>query len=121
MTTNQATQLATSPSTKKALATLKKFAEAEANFKQLELAKKEAEAQLIDAMDQYGVPKIEGDWGYITLATRKSFKAVGEVGDEFTKKALDTKKVAAHYTLNGDLPINVEVSETKYLTKKISL
>jgi len=119
MTTNQAMQLAKSPTTKKALETIAKFATAEAAFKQLEIEKKEAESKLIDAMDQRGINKLEGDWGYITLATRKSFRAIGPISDEFTKKALDPKKVAAHYTLNGDLPLNVELNETKYLTKKL--
>lgn len=121
MTDNQAIQLAKSPATKKALAIINKFAQAEAAFKQLEIEKKEAESKLIEAMDQHGVRKIEGDWGYITLATRKSYKAVGEFSDEFTKKALDTKKVAAHYTLTGEMPAGVEQNETQYLTKKISL
>jgi len=62
MTTNQAMQLAKSPTTKKALETIAKFATAEAAFKQLEIEKKEAESKLIDAMDQRGINKLEGDW-----------------------------------------------------------
>jgi hypothetical protein len=119
MTDAQAIQLAKSPTTKKALAIINKFAQAEAAFKQLEVEKKEAEAKIIEAMDAHGIPKLEGDWGTITLAARKTFRAIGEINDEFTKKAIDTKKVGAYYTLNGDLPVGVEVNETKYLVKKL--
>ncbi len=121
MTEAQANQLAKSPATKKALAVLTKFAQAEANFKELDAQRKEAEAQLIEAMEAHGIEKITGDWGYITKATRKSFKVVGEVADEFMKKALDSKKVNAHVTLEGELPAGVEQNETTYLTKKIAL
>ena len=121
MTENQANQLAKSPSTKKALAVLRKFAEAEANFKELDAQRKDAEAQLINAMEDAGIDKISGDWGYITKATRKSFKMTGEVAPEFLKSALDSKKVNAHVTLEGELPAGVEQSETVYLTKKITL
>ena len=122
MTENQANQLAKSPSTKKALAVLAKFAQAEANFKELDAQRKEAEAQIMDAMEQHGIDKISGDWGYITKAVRKSFKVIGdEIPAEFSKLALDTKKVAAHVTLEGTLPKGIEQTEITYLTKKISL
>lgn len=122
MTDSQATQLAKSPATKKALAVLTKFAQAEADFKELDAQRKEAEAQLMEAMESHGINKISGDWGYITKAVRKSFKVIAdEVPAEFAKLALDTKKVAAHVTLTGEMPAGVEQNETQYLTKKISL
>ena len=119
MTDNQAIQLAKSPATKKALAIINKFAQAEAAFKELEAQKKDAELKIIEAMEVHSIPKLAGDWGTITLATRKSFKAIGAISNEFTKAALDSKKVSAYYTLNGDLPCNVEINETKYLVKKL--
>lgn len=122
MTEAQANKLAKSPATKKALAILTRFAQAEADFKELDAQRKEAEAQLMDAMEANGIEKISGDWGYITKAVRKSFKVIAdEVPAEFSKLALDTKKVAAHVTLTGELPAGIEQNETTYLTKKISL
>lgn len=122
MTEAQANQLAKSPATKKALAVLTKFAQAEANFKELDIQRKEAEAQVIEAMEANGIDKITGEWGYITKAVRKSYKVIAEeVPAEFSKLALDTKKVAAHVTLTGELPAGIEQNETTYLTKKINL
>ena len=119
ITDNQATQLVKSPTTKKALASIIKFAQAEAAFKQLETEKKDAEAKIMEAMEAYGVPKLAGEWGTITLATRKNFKAIGPINAEFTKATIDTVKVGSYYTLNGDLPVGVAVNETKYLVKRL--
>jgi hypothetical protein len=69
-------------------------------------------------MEANDVNKIDGEWGSITLATRKTFKEAGEVSDEFKKTVLDTTKVSAHATLTGELPEGIEVSESKYLTKR---
>lgn len=115
MTTKQSDLLATKPETKKALAVLQKFAEQEKAFKALEVAKKEAEATLLEAMVANDIVKLEGDWGYITKAVRKSYKGSNS---EFMKSVLDTAKVAAHVTLTGGLPEGVEQSETSYITKK---
>jgi hypothetical protein len=86
---------------------------------------KELEAELDDqwkslqsAMEANGVTKIDGEWGSITLASRKNYKEVGDVSDEFKKTVLDTTKVGAHATLNGELPEGIEVSETNYIVKK---
>lgn len=115
MTTKQSQQLALKPATKKALAVLQKFAEQEKAFKALEVAKKEAEATLLEAMTANDIVKLEGDWGYITRATRKTYKGSNP---EFMKQVLDTTKVGAHVTLNGTLPEGITQSETSYLTKK---
>ena len=115
MTTKQSDLLATKPETKKALAVLQKFAAQEKAFKALEVAKKEAEATLLQAMIDNDIVKLEGDWGYITKAVRKTYKGFN---DQFTKTVLDTTKVAAHVTLTGELPEGVEQSETQYITKK---
>jgi ribosomal protein S17 len=107
--------LATKPETKKALAVLQKFVEQEKAFKALEVAKKEAEATLLQAMIEHDIVKLEGDWGYVTKAVRKSFKGFHP---DFAKTVLDTTKVAAHVTLTGSLPEGVEQSETAYITKR---
>jgi hypothetical protein len=115
MTTKQSDLLATKPETKKALAVLQRFAQQELEFKKLEVAKREAEATLLEAMVANDIVKLEGDWGYITKAVRKSYKGFNE---DFTKVVLDTTKVAAQVTLTGQLPDGIEQSETPYITKK---
>lgn len=115
MTTKQSDLLATKPETKKALAVLQKFAEQEKAFKALEVSKKEAEATLLEAMVANDIVKLEGDWGYITKAVRKTFKGSNP---DYMKSVLDTTKVNAQLTLTGELPEGVEQSETQFLTKK---
>lgn len=115
MTTKQSEQLALKPATKKALAVLQKFAAQEKAFKELEAQKKEAEATILEAMTAHDVVKLEGDWGYITRATRKTYKGSNP---DFMKSVLDTTKVSAHVTLNGELPEGITQSETSYITKK---
>lgn len=115
MTTKQSDLLATKPATKKALAVLQKFAAQEKAFKELEVQKKEAEATILEAMVANDIQKIEGDWGYITKATRKSYKGTNA---DFMKEVLDTAKVSAHVTLNGEMPEGITQSETNYITKK---
>jgi hypothetical protein len=105
----------------KSLVALRKFAVAEAELKEL---KKQHEAvldQIKEAMIENDVDKIEGDWGYITLAERITYKAIGTLSPEFTKSAIDTEKVKAHAVLTGDLPVNVAESKTQYITKKIKV
>ncbi len=115
MTTKQSDLLATKPETKKALMVLQKFVAEEKAFKALEAKKKEAEATLLQAMIDNDITKLEGDWGYVTKAVRKTFKGFNE---EFTKTVLDTTKVNAHVTLTGALPEGVEQSESVYITKR---
>jgi len=115
MTTKQSDLLATKPATKKALAILQKFAAQEKAFKELEVQKKEAEATILEAMVANDIVKLEGPWGYITRAVRKSYKGTNA---DFMKSVLDTTKVAAHVTLNGELPEGITQSETNYISKK---
>jgi LPS O-antigen subunit length determinant protein (WzzB/FepE family) len=126
----------------KSLVALKKFAKAEAELKGLKAKHDAVLEQIQEAMEANGVQKIEGDWGYITLAERTSYKDDGAsegVMDEiqhflathedtetlelskklqYLKLALDTEKVKAEAVLTGKLPEGVAESKTKYLTKK---
>jgi hypothetical protein len=70
------------------------------------------------SMIENNVTKVDGDWGSITLATRKNYTYIEGVADEFMKTVIDTAKVGAHVTLTGEVPKGVELNETKYLTKK---
>ena len=119
MTEKQANSLVASPNTQKAIAVLQKFAELEAQYKEFEEKKKDAEAQILEAMIASNVQKINGDWGYITLATRTTYTEDGKVAPRFTKQVLDNTKVKAYHVMNGELPAGVGIKETKYLTKKI--
>jgi hypothetical protein len=74
--------------------------------------------KLKDSMVENGIDKIDGDWGSVTLASRKNYTYTDGVAPEFLKEVIDTTKVSAHVTLTGDVPEGVAVSETKYLTKR---
>lgn len=120
MTSKQSDLLVQKPETKKALAVLQKFVKQEKAFKELEAQKKEAEATILEAMVAHDIVKLEGDWGYITKAVRKSYKAedIARISPEYLKKVLDTTKVSAQVTLSGALPEGIAQSETVYITKK---
>jgi hypothetical protein len=124
MTQNQSNALVKNPNTKKAIATLQKFAEVEANYKAAEKEAKQATELIKNAMIEAGVPKIEIDMpglsGYITLAERTNYRAedIMEVEAKYLKSVLDTDKVKAEAVLTGKLPAGVVESKTQYITKK---
>lgn len=105
----------------KSLVALRKFAKAEAELKELKAKHDEVVAQIREAMEANGVTKIDGDWGYITLAERTTYKAedLDEVSAEYLKPTLDTAKVKAQAVLTGELPAGVVESKTTYITKKL--
>lgn len=66
------------------------------------------------------IKSLKGDWGYVTIAERAVYSADVELlPAKFMKKVADLKKIELAYKLEGKLPKGVEVSTTKYLTKKI--
>lgn len=105
----------------KSLVALRKFAAAEAQLKELKAKHDEVIEQIRTAMADAGVNKIEGDWGYITLAERTTYKAddLEAVDPKYTKPTLDTAKVKAEAVLTGQLPAGVVESKTQYITKKL--
>lgn len=105
----------------KSLVALRKFAAAEAELKELQKTHDEIVAQIKEAMIANDVKKIDGDWGYITLAERTNYKAtdITAVPKKFTKLSLDTTKVKAAATLTGELPKGVTESTTQFITKKL--
>src|SRR5690349_6508178 len=100
----------------KSLVALKKFAKAEAKLKEMKADHDNVIAQIQDAMIKNGVTKLEGDWGYITLAERVTYKAedLEAVNDMYIvhKPSLDTAKVKAEATLTGSLPDGVTETRT---------
>lgn len=103
----------------KSLVALRKFAKAEAQLKVLKEKHDAVIEQLKAAMVEHGVDRISGDWGYITLAERTSYQAIGKLTPEFVKETIDTAKVKAHAILTGDLPVNVRETKTQYIVKKL--
>ena len=105
----------------KSLVALKKFAAAEAQLKELKTKHDAVIAQIKAAMEENGVQRIDGDWGYITLAERTTYKAtdLDEVNEQYLKSTLDTAKVKAQAVLTGALPAGVEESKISYITKKL--
>lgn len=105
----------------KSLVALRKFVALESQLKE---AKEQHDAvieKIKNAMIANGVQRIDGDWGYITLAERTIYKAedIDRVSPEYLKKALDTSRVKAQAVLTGQLPAGVTESKTQYITKKL--
>lgn len=105
----------------KSLVALRKFAEAEAELKVLKEKHDEAIEQIKEAMIKNSVTRLDGDWGYITLAERTTYKTdnVEGVDEKYLKSTLDTAKVRAEAVLTGTLPAGVTEFKTQYITKKL--
>jgi len=83
-----------------------------------ELAKYEEEIkeELFKAMKDHNIISIKNDAYSVTLATRTTYKASGEVPSDFAKTVLDTTKVSTHAKLYGEVPAGIETNTTEYLT-----
>lgn len=106
----------------KSLVALRKFVALEAQFKSAKEQHDAVVEQVKEAMITAGVQRIDGDWGYITLAERTNYKAddITAVDAKYLKQALDTTKVKAEAVLTGKLPAGVTESKTQYITKKLT-
>ena len=75
-------------------------------------------------MIRYGIPKLQGDWGSITLVTRETYKVTdekkvpAEYKEEKTVVVVDTKAIKEDYTLTGVLPAGVEVNKSQHVLIK---
>lgn len=129
MTQKQSSSLVKNPNTKKAVATLKKYAKAEAQLKALKKDAEAADAEIKQAMIEQGIDRIEFDpdvtgiKGYITLATRTNYKVTDadELDDQFKTLKPDNDKIKTQHTLTGELPAGVETTKTQYITKRIQV
>lgn len=106
----------------KSLNALRKFAATEARLKALKEKHDMIINQVKVAMIENGVQKLEGDWGYITLAERTTYSAkdISTVAKKYIKPSLDTNKVKAEVVLTGKLPEGVKETKTQYITKKFN-
>lgn len=84
--------------------------------KELEQYEKDIKEQLTKAMIEHDVYSIKSDTYSVTLATRQTFKATGDIPKEYQKVSLDTAKVGSDFKLYGELPDGITKSETKYIT-----
>jgi hypothetical protein len=96
----------------------------EAKAKELKTAQDQIDAtwtKVKEVMVANNIKSIKGEWGSITIAERKVFKALdlATVPAKFIKKVLDTTKIGSAFTLEGKLPKGIEMSTTQYLTKRI--
>jgi hypothetical protein len=65
-----------------------------------------------------GVTKLSGDWGSLTLATRKTWKAT-KLPPRFYKQTLDTTKLNFLYKSGENLPSGASFTKTNYLSKRL--
>ncbi len=84
--------------------------------KELDKYEKEIKESLKKAMIDHDVYSIKNDEYSVTLATRKSYKADGDIPKGFSKRVLDTDKVKIYTAIHGRVPEGVVESDTKYIT-----
>lgn len=89
--------------------------------KELEEQIEASYAYLKEQMVQNDVRAVKGEWGSLTIAERLNWKAIDTVAPRFYKKTLDTSKLKAYYIAMNRLPNGVDVSTTKYLTKRLTI
>lgn len=95
------------------------FIEKQAELRLVQTKNQKAWDQIKDAMIEYNIKTIKGDWGSVTVVERTNYKAdLDEVPAKFIKKVIDTTKIAASHKLEGKLPKGVTTTTTKFLMKK---
>jgi hypothetical protein len=72
-----------------------------------------------ELMEKKNVATVKGNWGHITLATRKTLRATEPLPPRFYKQVLDTSKLNAYRVMKGDYPEGVRETTSKYLSKKV--
>ncbi len=95
------------------------------NYLQLQKAVKTQDALFRESvkneMIKYEIPKIQGEWGSITLVNREDYKVTDEdkipteYKEEKTVVVVDTKAIKEDYTLTGVLPAGVEIKKSQYI------
>lgn len=95
-----------------------KFVKALQTAKTLESELQTFYATIQAEMEEHGIQSVKGDWGALTLATRKAWKA-DKLPPRFYKQALDTTKLNFLFNAGEQLPKGVRFTETQYLTKRL--
>lgn len=89
--------------------------------KELESHIKASYSYLEEQMVKYNVRAVKGDWGQLTIAERLTWSVTDKLPARFYKKSPDTSKLKAYYIAMNRLPNGVDVSTTKYLTKRLKV
>lgn len=75
-------------------------------------------------MIKYDIPKLQGDWGTITLVEKELYKVIDDVKvpeeykEEKTIIEVDLKAIKEDYILTGVLPAGVQVKKSQYILVK---
>lgn len=71
-------------------------------------------------MKSRGISQVKGDWGTLSQAERKTWKADDTLPPRFYKQVLDTSKLNFMLTHGDVLPEGLELKVTKYLVRKVA-
>lgn len=81
---------------------------------QIEAAWHEIQTTMLD----HDVSSIKGDWGYISVAERRNWKAT-DLPPRFYKQTLDTARLNSMFKLGDAIPKGASFTTTNYLAKRI--
>jgi hypothetical protein len=73
------------------------------------------EQQMLDR----NVKQVKGDWGSLSIGTRRNWKVEGQLPPRFYKQTIDTAKLNFMQGRGEKLPKNAKLTTTKYLTKRL--
>jgi hypothetical protein len=65
------------------------------------------------------VTQLKGEWGTVSLAERKNWKATTVLPPRYYKQTLDTAKLNFLYKAGEQLPAGAEFTTSQYITKRI--
>lgn len=71
-----------------------------------------------EQMQNRNIQKIAGDWGTISMAERKNWKATKQLPPRFYKQTLDTAKLNFLNKAGEKLPEGAEYTTTSYISKR---
>lgn len=95
------------------------FAEFVAQAKALANVLEEAWGVVEQQMLDRNVDKLSGDWGSISVAERKNWKATGQLPPRYYKTVLDTSKLNFLFKAGEKLPAGAEFTTSQYITKRL--
>jgi hypothetical protein len=95
-----------------------RFLKALRTAKMLEDDLKDFYAHIEEQMVEHDITSIKGDWGHLTLATRKNWQG-DKLPPRFYKQVLDTTKLNLLHKAGERLPSGASFTESRYLSKRI--
>jgi hypothetical protein len=70
-------------------------------------------------MLEKGISNLKGDFGSISVAERKTWKATKQLPPRYYKQVLDTSKLNFLFKAGEKLPEGAEYSTSQYITKRL--